>query len=151
MPVRCDALSPLPIRNALQVGQPAPAGEMRSRAIGRTGPRAAGHGDDALDAKLRGEPDRLAELAVVAGGDLGVRVQWVAGNVQGRDAEARVVDRLPPARRGRRPAEQLAWAAVWRRRVNAEAGQPGGSWGNSNHEWLGIDATRCRFASRPMP
>src|SRR5439155_3165524 len=32
-----------------------------------------------------------------------------------------VVDRLPPARRGRRPAKQLAWAAVRRRRVPADA------------------------------
>src|SRR5436189_5714567 len=106
MPVRCDALSPLPIRNALQVGQPAPAGEMRSRAIGRTGPRAAGHGDDALDAKLRGEPDRLAELAVVAGGSLWGSAQRVAGNVPSRQAEGLARDPGPASRPGPRPAAQ---------------------------------------------
>src|SRR5439155_10153845 len=101
-PVVVDTILPLTLIDAFEIGKPPAAGEMRRRIAG--GPRrAAGEGDDPVDAELAGEPDRVAQCCVMRTGDALVRVERIAPAVKSGDLEAPSFD-LPlpcPASIGR--------------------------------------------------
>src|SRR5438874_8152869 len=88
--------------------------------IGSVGARTARHGDDAVDAELGRQPDRAPQVRVVPARHVGIGMEWVAGHVQGGDAEAGVVDRLAPACESARVPDELRGWAVRRRRVASD-------------------------------
>ena len=83
-----------------------------SRSICRRGPRAPGHGDEAIDPQRGRQPDGKAQVVAVALGDIRVRMQRVAGDVERGYAEAGMVENGLPLAELSGVANQLGCVAV---------------------------------------
>src|SRR5436305_7272062 len=98
--------------------------------VGRTRRRAAGHHNDAIDAEHRGEADRVAKIGVVRLGDFRIGMQRIAGNVEGRDAEAPSGDFVKPRFAALPIREEIVQTAVLRARIPAAPELDVGNRGN---------------------
>jgi hypothetical protein len=99
VPVRRDRVLPLPLPQALHVGQPRAAGEHRPGRVARPAGTAA-HRHDAIATEHDGQAQRVTQRGVVLGSDVAARVQWVAGGVEGGELNPCVGQprEQPPAR-----------------------------------------------------
>ena len=131
-PVGRDLLLPLPLVDALQVGEPAAGPEVRHLVAGGAA-RAAGQRDHPADAEQRGQPDGVAQGPVVLTGQVLIGVQRVAPGVQRVDLQPGPGDGGQPGRPGLAAGEQGRDVAVRVRRVAARAdlqvGDLGGGFG----------------------
>ncbi len=83
--------------------------------------RAAGEGDDPVDAELAGEPDGVAQRGVMRAGDALVRMERIAPAVEGGDLEASSFDLSLPCPASSGLLEQPRHVAMVRGRVSTGA------------------------------
>src|SRR5262249_15317377 len=79
--------------DTFQIRKPPATGEMRRHIAGKPR-RAAGEGDDPVDAELAGKPDGVAQRGVMGAGDVAVWMERITPAVEGSDFEASSLDLL---------------------------------------------------------